>query len=177
MFEILLSGVALVGGVSLLTLRTVTALLGVITVAVLHVAARRTTRDVRLALLAALLLAIYPPAVLYSRFGFSYNLLAPLVLMVFWGLVEYCDLRSKRWLAVSAFSIGLGTLSDLWMFTMLAPFALVVLIRSWRDLLWSAPLALLPFGVYAAIALLTVPQAFLFDLRYVLMREIGRAHV
>ena len=52
-----------------------------ITVAVLYLTVRRMTRDVRLALLAALLLAIYPPAVLYSRFGFSYNLLAPLVLL------------------------------------------------------------------------------------------------
>src|SRR5512135_1585484 len=39
LFEILLSGVALVGGASMLTLRTVTACLGVITVAVLYVAA------------------------------------------------------------------------------------------------------------------------------------------
>ena len=89
LFEILLSGAALVGGVSMLTLRTVTACLGVITVAVLYVTARRTTRDARLALLAALLLAIYPPAVLYSRFGFSYNLLAPLVLIACLGSVEF----------------------------------------------------------------------------------------
>src|SRR5512139_1655880 len=159
LFEILLSGAALAGGVSMLTLRTVTALLGVITVAVLYGAARRTTRDVRLALLAALLLAIYPPAVLYSRFGFSYNLLAPLVLIAFLGLVEYYDRRSKRWLAVSALSIGLGTLSDLWMFIMLAPFALIVVIRNWRDALWSVPLALLPFGFYAATMLVVVPHA------------------
>ena len=29
---------------------------------------------------------------------------------------------------------------------MLAPFVLIVLIRNWRDALWSVPLALLPFG-------------------------------
>ena len=154
----------------MLTLRTVTACLGVITVAVLYVTARCTTRDARLALLAALLLAIYPPAVLYSRFGFSYNLLAPLVLIAFLGLGEFSAHRSKRWLAVSALSIGLGTLSDLWMFIMLAPFALIVLIRNWRDGLWSVPLALLPFGIYAALMLLTAPQAFVFDLRFVLSR-------
>jgi 4-amino-4-deoxy-L-arabinose transferase-like glycosyltransferase len=170
LFEILLSGAALVGGVSMLTLRTVTACLGVITVAVLYVTARRTTRDPRLALLAALLLAIYPPAVLYSRFGFSYNLLAPLVLIACLGLVEFSSQRSKRWLAVAALSIGLGALSDLWMFIMLAPLTLIVLIRNWRDAVWSVPLALLPFAAYAAVLLLTVPQAFLFDLRFVLSR-------
>jgi 4-amino-4-deoxy-L-arabinose transferase-like glycosyltransferase len=170
LFEILLSGAALVGEVSMLTLRTLTAVLGTLTVAVLYAVTRRTTRDARLALLAALLLAIYPPAVLYSRFGFSYNLLAPLVLIAFLGLVEFSACRSKRWLAVSAFSIGLGTLSDLWMFVMLAPFALIVLIRQWRAVLWSVPLALLPSGAYAAVMLLTAPQAFVFDLRFVLSR-------
>src|SRR5512139_161477 len=40
LFEVLLSGVALIGGVSMLTLRTLTALLGVISVAMLYVAAR-----------------------------------------------------------------------------------------------------------------------------------------
>ncbi len=170
LFEILLSGAALIAGVSMLTLRTLSACLGVITVAVLYFTARRCTRDVRLALLAALLLAVYPPAVLYSRFGFSYNLLAPLVLITFLGLWEFTANRSKRWLAVSALAIGLGTISDLWMFVMLVPFILIVLIRRWRDVLWSVPLALLPFAVYAALMLLTAPQAFMFDLRFVLTR-------
>ncbi|NTU61855.1 MAG: glycosyltransferase family 39 protein [Chloroflexi bacterium] len=170
LFEFLLSGAALSGGVNMLTLRTVTGLLGVITVAVLYLTVRRMTRDIWLALLAALLLAICPSAVLYSRFGFSYNLLAPLVLTALLGLVDYSGSRSKRWLVVSALSIGLGTLSDLWMFVMLAPFVLIVLIRNWRDALWSVPLALLPLGSYAMIMLATAPQAFLFDLRFVLSR-------
>ena len=170
LFEILLSGAALVGGVSMLALRTLTAGLGAITVAVLYAVMRRATRDARLALLAALLLAIYPSAVLYSRFGFSYNVLAPLVLIACLGLVEFSARRSKRWLAVSALSIGLGALSDLWMVVMLAPFALIVLIRSWRDVLWSVPLALLPSGAYAVVMLLTAPQPFVFDLRFVLSR-------
>ena len=170
LFEWLLSGAALIGRVSIATLRTLTGSLGVITVAVLYLVVRRTTYDMWLALLAALLLAIYPPAVLYSRFGFSYNLLAPLVLTVLWGLVEYNRNRSKRWLAVSALSIGVGTLSDLWMLVLLAPFALIVLILNWRAAVWSILLALLPFGIYATIMLLTVPQAFLFDLHFVLSR-------
>ncbi len=170
LFEVVLSGVALIGGVTMLTLRTVTGLLGVSAVAVLYLVVRRITRDQWLALLAALLLAIDPPAVLYSRFGFSYNLLAPLALIAFLALAEYCDDRSKHWLAASALSIGLGMLSDLWMFVMLVPLVLIVLIRNRRDALWSMPLALLPFGIFAAIMLLTTPQAFLFDVRFVLSR-------
>jgi len=170
LFEILLSSAALIGGVSMLTLRMVTGLLGVITVAVLYLTTRRMARDVWLALLAALLLAIYPAAVLYSRFGFSYNLLAPLALIAFLGLVEYSRDRSQRWLAVSALSIGFGALSDLWMFVMFAPFVLIVLIRHWRDALWSVPLALLPFGIFTVFMLLSAPQTLLFDLRFVLLR-------
>jgi 4-amino-4-deoxy-L-arabinose transferase-like glycosyltransferase len=161
---------ALIGGVSMLTLRSLSGLLGVVSVAVLYLAVRRMTRDVWLALLAALLLAIYPLAVLYSRFGFSYNLLSPLVLLAFLGLADYSAQRSRRWLAASALSIGLGAISDLWMWVMLAPFVLIVLFCNWRDLLWGIPLALLPFGAYVAIMLLTVPQAFMFDLHFVLTR-------
>src|SRR5512141_2402171 len=50
LFEVLLSGAALIGGVSMLTLRTVTALLGVITVAVLYLTVHRLTHDLWLAL-------------------------------------------------------------------------------------------------------------------------------
>jgi 4-amino-4-deoxy-L-arabinose transferase-like glycosyltransferase len=170
LFEWLLSGVALLGGVSVWTLRTLTGSLGVITVSVLYAAVRHMTRDGWLALGAAFVLAIYPPAVLYSRLGFSYNLLAPLVLLALWGLVEYRGARSRRWLALAAFSIGLGAISDLWMLIMLVPFTVIVLWRNWRDALWSVTLALLPCGLYAAIMLLTVPHAFVFDLRFVLSR-------
>src|SRR5512137_1185384 len=136
LFEVLLAALARVNGVSMETLRVLTGSLGVATVAVLYGVVRHVQRgqDRWLPWLAALLLAIYPPAVLYSRFGFSYNLLAPLVLIELLALWEYTSSRSKRWLAVASVSIGLGTLCDLWMFVMLAPFALIVLTRNWRDL-------------------------------------------
>lgn len=80
LFEWLLAGALTLGGEGMATLRTLTGLLGVATVGGLYWATRPLSR--RLALLAALLLAIYPPAVLYSRLGFSYNLLALLMLVV-----------------------------------------------------------------------------------------------
>ncbi len=181
LFEGLLTIAARFNGVSMETLRLLTGSLGVITVGLMYAVVRHIGRDRVLALLAAWLLAIYPPAVLYSRFGFSYNLLAPLLLLTLLGVGKYAAARSstalhsaqnapRRWLAVASLSIGLGTLSDLWMFVVLAPFMLIVLIHNWRDLLWSVPLALLPFGMYAAIMLATAPQVFLFDLRFILSR-------
>ncbi|CAG0936831.1 hypothetical protein TFLX_05727 [Thermoflexales bacterium] len=170
LFEGLLASVARFNGVSMETLRLLTGSLGVVTVGLLYAVVRQISRDRSLAVLAAGLLAIYPPAVLYSRFGFSYNLLAPLLLLCLLGTAKYAVCGSKHWLAVASLSIGLGTLSEVWMFVLFAPFMLIVLICNWRDLLWSLPLALLPFGGYAAIMLATAPQIFLFDVRFVLSR-------
>ncbi len=172
LFEVLLAVLTRLNGVSMETLRLLTGSLGVVTVAILYGVLRRIQpgRERWLPLLAALLLAIYPPAVLYSRFGFSYNLLAPLVLIVLLAMWEFTSSRSKPWLAVASISIGLGTLGDLWMFVMLAPFVLIVLIRHWPDLLWCIPLAVLPFGLYTTIMLIIAPSAFWFDARFVLSR-------
>ncbi len=170
LFEMLLAVLAYFNGVSMETLRILTSSLGVATVSVLYFVVRRVTHDRALAWLAALLLAIYPSAALYSRFGFSYNLLAPLVSIAFLGAYEYATHRSRRWLAVAALSIGLGAISDLWMFVLVAPLMLIVPTRNWRDTLWSLPLVLLPFGLYTALMLLTIPQAFTFDLSFVLSR-------
>ncbi|MBN1978638.1 MAG: hypothetical protein JW918_14665 [Anaerolineae bacterium] len=178
LFELLLAGLLGIfsGGINTLhtlaLLRTLTGTLGVVSVGLLYWFARRTQRgrDPALALLAALMLAIYPQAVVYSRFGFSYNLLAPLVLLASLGCWEYLAAARRRWLALAASAIGLGGASDLWMFALVAPLALVILKRNWRDLSWSLPLALLPFGLYAAAMLATAPQAFLFDLNFTLAR-------
>jgi hypothetical protein len=172
LFELLLAGLlgSVGGGIS--TLRALTGVLSAVSVGLLYWFARRTQRgrDPALALLATLMLAIYPQAVAYSRFGFSYNLLAPLVLLVALGCWEYLTSVRCRWLALAASAIGLGGASDLWMLALVAPLALVVLKRNWRDLLWSLGLALLPFGLYAAVMLATAPQAFLFDLNFTLFR-------
>lgn len=171
LFELLLALLLRLGGEGMASLRLLTGTLGVITVATLYGVVRHMARDRILALLSALLLAIYPQAILYSRFGFSYNLLAPLVLLVLLGLGGYADQKARRdWLFVAALAIGLGGLSDLWMFSLVPLLVAVVLLRRWRDLIWSLPLVLLPFGLYALLMLLRSPQAFLFDLGYTLSR-------
>lgn len=171
LFEYILAGMLWLGG-GMASLRTLTGILGMLSVGLLYEVVCRTQNDRRLATLSALLLAIYPPALLYSRFGFSYNLLTPLVLLTYLALWEYRHRlgEGKRWLALAALAIGVGTLCDLWMFSFLFAMIMVVLISNWRDLWWSVPLALLPFGCYAALMLLSVPQVFLFDLQYTFFR-------
>jgi 4-amino-4-deoxy-L-arabinose transferase-like glycosyltransferase len=173
-------------GVDMGVLRAFTGTLGVVTVGLLYVVVRRATGERTLSLLAALMLAIYPNAVLYSRFGFSYNLLAPLMMVAMLGLWEYLTPpldplpingeggkhigRKQGWLALAALAIGVGMLGDVAMMTFAAPFVVIVLIRCWRDLLWSLPLMALPFGLYAGVMLARMPQVFWFDAGFVFSR-------
>ena len=164
----------LYGADSILAARTLSALLNTLAVVLLYAVARTATRREpsgrALALVAAALLATSKSAVVLSRIAFSYNLLAVLVLIMVWGLWLYLDSSRRRWLALAACAIGAGIMSDLLALNLLVPFAVVILSRRPRDLLWSVPLALVPFGIYAAASLLTVPDAFLYDLRFTLGR-------
>ena len=161
------------------TLRSLTGSLGVLSVAALYAVTRRTTGDRVFALLAAALLALYPQAVLYSRFGFSYNLLAPLLLAVYWCLWEYLQSSSDSdsgkcaWLAAASLAVGVGTVSDLWMFSLVIPIAVVAASRRWRDTVWAIPLTCLPFAGYGLLMLARSPEPFCFDLTYTLSRLAG----
>ncbi len=166
LFPALLAGLSTFLGEGIGTLRILSGGLGVLSVGLLYVVMRQM-KGVPSGLLAALLFAMYPNAILYSRLGFSYNLLTPLVLLAYWALWRYLADRRKRWLAVAALSIGLGVTSDVMMLTLALPFSIVVLARRGRDLLWSVPLLGLPLAVYAGLMLLVAPQAFLFDANFI----------
>lgn len=154
----------------IVVLRTFTGTLGVLSVALLYMVVRLSD-DAVLALLAAFVLAIYPQAIVYSRFGFSYNLLAPLVLLTMLGLSRYAATRRAPWLALASLALGLGTVSDLAAFAFIVPFMLiVVLARRPFALLWSLTLLMLPFAIYTLVMLNRAPAAFLFDLRFTLSR-------
>lgn len=170
LFHILLSGYFQLSTTldHMLALRTFTALLGVLSVVLLYAAVRRSG-GTWLALLAAGVLAIYPQAVLYSRFGFSYNLLPPLILFAVLALDRYLANGRKWWLAVGALALGLGLVAEVWTLTLLIPFVLIASRRP-LHLLWSIPLFFLPFALYAFVNLLTNSSAFLFDLSFTLSR-------
>jgi 4-amino-4-deoxy-L-arabinose transferase-like glycosyltransferase len=168
LFHVLLAqAFRLAGNADMTTLRVFTGLLGVVSVGLLYAAVRRGGAG--LALLAALALAIYPQAVLYHRFGFSYNLLTPLVLMAVLGLERFVDGKHPGWLALAALSLGLGLITEVMALALLVPFILVV-IRRPLHLLWSVPLVFVPFGMYALVMLGSAREAFLFDLNFTLSR-------
>ena len=188
LFELLLAAGLSLPGEGMAILRALTASLGVASAALLGLlvwvgserrsepapAARGLTPVDALALLAMGLYAVYQPAVVYSRFGFSYSLLTPLVLVAGIGLMKYWETRRWRWLMMASVAVGLGLVSDVWMGVVAAPVLLGALERRWRTWVPRALAAglvmLLPVGLYAALMLATAPQAFLFDLRYTLGR-------
>lgn len=168
LFELLLVGMLGLMGGGMETLRLLSGSLGVLSVGMLYAVTRRISGRGGLALLAAGLYATYSEAVLYSRFGFSYNLLPPLVLMTLLGLWEYQQStdRSRRWLALAALAIGLGAISDIWMFILALPLTVVVLPRRWSDVGWAWLLVWLPFTIYASTIMWHNPAVFWFDARY-----------
>ncbi|HEX9674446.1 MAG TPA: glycosyltransferase family 39 protein [Anaerolineales bacterium] len=157
---------------TLLTLRTLTASLGVLSSLLLYLLVRTSLGPAAraTALLAGLLQAVYPFAVFYNRIGFSYNLLTPLLLIAAGGFWFYLDRGRKVGLAAAALAIGLGAVTDLMMISLTAPFVLIGLVRRRRDLLWGLPLLALPFGAYAVTMLLRDAPAFLFDVQFTLVR-------
>jgi Dolichyl-phosphate-mannose-protein mannosyltransferase len=170
LFQILLSNIFLLAGNDILVLRTFTGILGVISVALVYTIMRRTSGKIS-ALVTALFCAVYPQAVLYSRFGYSYNLLPPLILIAMALLDRYFDEKDGRYLAAAALALGLGMISEVMMWTFIIPFVIVVIAsRRWINLLWSIPLLFTPIALYVLVMLATVPDAFIFDLRFTLSR-------
>src|SRR3990172_1294094 len=99
---------------TLLTLRAMTASLGVLSSLLLYLLVRTSLGPAAraTALLAGLLQAVYPFAVFYNRIGFSYNLLTPLLLIAAGGFWFYLDRGRKAGLAVAAPAIGCGVVPD-----------------------------------------------------------------
>lgn len=171
LFHLLLAGSLSLLGENMLALRALTAVLGVVSVALVSMLGFQSeSKRVWFPMLAGLLLALAPSAILYNRFGFSYNALAPLVVLLWLSLWRFWRTQKPRWLALASVSVGLGLVTDLWMGVLLPALATVTALRQPRALAWSLPLAGLPFGLYAASSLLTAPAAFLFDARYTFAR-------
>lgn len=170
LFQILLSNIFFFAGNDILVLRAFTGILGVISAMLIYGIMRSASGKIP-ALVTALFCAVYPQAVLYSRFGFSYNLLPPLILIAMFSLYRYWDEKNGRYLAVAAVALGLGMISEVMMWTFIIPFVIVVIAsRRWLNLVWSVPLLFAPCALYTLVMLATVPDAFIFDLRFTLGR-------
>ena len=179
LFDWLLAGAIGVAGNSMTTLRGITGLFGVfsillLTIILYQVGKRDENKGLSAGIhpyIAPFLLAIYPQAILYSRFGFSYNLLSLFVLGVLWGLWHYLATPSSRTgLITASICVGFGLITDLWIGTLLPALLLVTFLKKPRDLLIALTLSCAPFALYAGYHLLLHPNIFLFDLKFTLSR-------
>ena len=92
LFHLLLAGLFHLTGADILWARLLTVTLGLLTLLLLYfVANRMCGRGV--ALLGAAFYVVYPGAVVYNRLALTYNLLAPLYLLVLYGLWRAADDR------------------------------------------------------------------------------------
>lgn len=160
-------------GVGMFQLRILTSLLGIITVALVYRVVKIATHDSLFALSTLTLLAIYPQAVIYSRFGFSYNLLPILVLSGLWCLVRYHQTRKLYYLLTGGFLFGLGTLSDFISFSFLPSVVLIVVFIRPKYVILTLVILLTPFALFSIIEIVQQPDIFIHDLTYTLSRTGG----
>lgn len=172
LFHLVLGGLFSLFGRDILVLRTLTAVYGVLIVLLLFALGRQMW-GTSLALLAASLYAIYPSAVLASRFGFLYNQLAFLSLLLFYALWRFIRGGSRWWLVAACLSVGLSLLTNVSGLPMIGFVVLVLLLTRRSALWWAVPLmAGLPM-LYGVWMMAQAPQAFQYDLRYILTRVGG----
>ena len=172
LFPLLLAIGSRLFGEGIGTLRVLTGLLGVVSIALVYVLVRVMSlpRAREYALLAALVLAIHPNAVAYSRLGFSYNLLTPLVLLACAAAWRFVDDGRHRHVVLAGLLVGLGTVSDLAMLTVMAPLLIIASTRGGRPTLkLTAASAVFPMA-YVIYMLVSAPEAFLFDLQFTISR-------
>jgi len=172
LFPFLLSLIFRFTGEGITPLRMFSGSLGVASVATLYFLVRKSLgqQGIGLSLLSAFILAIYPKAVIYSRVGFSYNLLAPLTLLYLLGIWEYIHTDHLKWLFLSMLSIGLGTISDVLAFSFLPLLLILLVVKKWKLFLIALLGSLIPFVFYSAIMIMLHPNAYLFDLNFILTR-------
>jgi 4-amino-4-deoxy-L-arabinose transferase-like glycosyltransferase len=173
LFEYSLALLFQIFGVSMLVLRGFTAGLGLLTVLLLYAVVRAISKESWLSLAVALAYAIMPQALLYNRFGFSYNLLLPLTLLSLWAAVRYQTSGNRPYLALLSLCFGLGCISEILMWSFLLVIPLLTWQIRWKDMFWGLALALFPLAIYCVWQLLTIPEAFLFDLGYSVGRTSG----
>ena len=158
--------------VKLLTLRAVTAFTGVLTVILLFYCLKDIlSKDFPLVpYLASFLFAVDYKAVLFSRIGFGYNLLAPLTVVVFWLLWKAIQTDKFRWFLMAAFLGSIGVLIELAYVGYLVFIALIALSLDWKKASWVFFILVLPLSLFFLLSWRTFGDSFLFDWKFTSLR-------
>jgi 4-amino-4-deoxy-L-arabinose transferase-like glycosyltransferase len=169
LFYLPLAGLFRLAGVDILWARLLSASCGFLTLILLYPVVRALV-DPRVALLATFFYAIYPAAILYSRFAFTYNLLTPLYLLGLYALHRYLDSDRLIWLFLAALCAGLAPVTDLIGIILPLFLALALLLHRPRHLLVALPLFVLPPLAWGIWMWKVGGEAFLFDTAFAFTR-------
>lgn len=168
LFPCLLALLFKIFGAGIITLRAFTGALGVLNTLLIYLVLRK--EDKVLALVCSLCFAILPEAILFSRVGFSYNLVATLVLLALWVSFRYLEKGSGKYIYLTALILGLGFLSEIAAIAFLPVLLLLALWKNWKHVFLAALLYFVPFGIYSVVMLALSPQAYLYDIHFIFFR-------
>jgi 4-amino-4-deoxy-L-arabinose transferase-like glycosyltransferase len=138
-FYLILAGLYRLADFDLVWARGLTAVYGMVTMVLLYLVTDRMFNRAT-ALLAALIFAVYPRAVLYNRMAFTYNQLQPLYVMALYLLWRYLESGGRRWLVYASLCVGAALVTDLTATSLLLVLLLLVLGRRPKHVLWAVRL-------------------------------------
>ncbi len=158
--------------VNLWTIRAVTAFAGTLTVILLFLCLQDIlSKEFPLVpYLASFLLAVDPNAVLFSRMGFGYNLLAPLTILVYWLLWKSIQTQKFKWLLMAALLGSLGVLVELAYAGCLIFIGLIALLVNWKKSGWVFLVLALPSLLFFLLSWRAFGDSFLFDWEFTSLR-------
>jgi hypothetical protein len=171
LFYALLAPFMWVLGPDILALRLLSGTFGVLTTGALYILGRSLGSQ-KIGIFAAGIFAIYPVAVIYNRWGYTYNqlmFLAVVTAILAWRGLESVGKGSRWWLA-AGFSAGLGMISDqegVFLIFSVLTCAFVVDRRIFVPTLLAA---LGPPTIYAAVMMSIMPSEFIYDWQHNLGR-------
>jgi 4-amino-4-deoxy-L-arabinose transferase-like glycosyltransferase len=171
-FYLILAGLYRLADFDLVWARGLTAVYGMVTMVLLYLVTDRMFNRAT-ALLAALIFAVYPRAVLYNRMAFTYNQLQPLYVMALYLLWRYLESGGRRWLVYASLCVGAALVTDLTATSLLLVLLLLVLVRRPKHVLWAVPLSLSLPAAWGVALWSLGGHAFIDDLAFTLSRAGG----
>jgi len=166
-------------GSSILSLRILSALLGTASTIIAFLIGRKMKNDLA-GLLSALLVAVTPAIILTSRIALSYELLSTLYLLTLLLVLVWDQKKRDVMLVLASVVAGLCTITSYGGVVAIVFLLVFVAFRNWRKLPICLVFSPLPAVIYIAVMLALDRNAFLHDIKYMLIRpesQIGAMQI
>jgi 4-amino-4-deoxy-L-arabinose transferase-like glycosyltransferase len=133
-----------------LTLRIPSVLVAAVDVLLMYLVARRLCRRESVAVTAAMLLAMSPAHVIYSRMAINVLYPVPFVCLWLWCIARFMDERARRWLVFAGLSLGVGAYSHPVAVVAMPLLLTATLVLIWVDSRELLRMTLLPLAGFLA---------------------------